>query len=440
MPSRRPLPEPISGSARPIECSCGWMRSTRPILACSSIGPTRCPGRSGFPPTAISRSPAGRSSRNCPACRRARRSSKRRSSRSSRRLTASRRSTRPGRAARSRWPCSDDRATLTLDTTGPGLHKRGYRKLAGRAPLKETLAAAMVLLSFWRPDRPLIDPFCGTGTIPIEAALIGRNLAPGLNREFAAEAWPSLSTALWNEARREARDLARGELPVTILGTDVDDEALGLARYHAQLAGVSHDVQFSRRDFRDLSSKRDYGCVIANPPYGERLGDRAEVESLYEAMPEVLRRLKTWSHYILTSHSDFEQLIGQKADRRRKLYNGRIQCTYFQFHGPRPPPTRAGRVGISRGVFRRSRNGPGVWRSEREVARAGSFVSCSTVETGPTFATLSDPTGHHLLSALRARHSRDPAGGRPLRRLPAHHRIRAARTTVRPPSTPTGST
>ena len=231
----------------------------------------------------------------------------------------------------------DDEATLTLDTTGPGLHKRGYRTLAGKAPLKETLAAAMVILSFWRPDRPLIDPFCGTGTIPIEAALIGRNMAPGVNREFAAEAWPSLAATLWDEARREARDLAKPELPVTILGTDIDDDALSLARYHAQQAGVSHDVQFSHRDFRDLSSKRDYGCMIANPPYGERIGDRDEVRVLYETMPDVLRRLKTWSHYILTSHPDFEQLVGQQADRRRKLYNGRIQCTYFQFHGPRPP-------------------------------------------------------------------------------------------------------
>ncbi|NLE36743.1 MAG: bifunctional 23S rRNA (guanine(2069)-N(7))-methyltransferase RlmK/23S rRNA (guanine(2445)-N(2))-methyltransferase RlmL [Pirellulaceae bacterium] len=229
----------------------------------------------------------------------------------------------------------DNRATLTLDTTGPGLHKRGYRTLVGRAPLKETLAAAMVMLSYWRPDRPLIDPFCGSGTIPIEAALIGRDMAPGLNRTFAAESWPGVPASIWEEARREARDRAKRSLPVTILGTDIDDEALKLARYHASQAGVDHDVQFTHRDFRDLSSKRPYGCVICNPPYGERLDVEGDLRELYRSMPEVLRRLKTWSHYILTSYPDFETLIGQEANRRRKLYNARIQCTYYQFHGPK---------------------------------------------------------------------------------------------------------
>ncbi|HLA84278.1 MAG TPA: bifunctional 23S rRNA (guanine(2069)-N(7))-methyltransferase RlmK/23S rRNA (guanine(2445)-N(2))-methyltransferase RlmL [Thermoguttaceae bacterium] len=230
----------------------------------------------------------------------------------------------------------DDQATLTLDTTGPGLHKRGYRKLVGRAPLKETLAAAMILLSYWRPDRPLIDPFCGAGTIPIEAALIARDMAPGLNREFAAESWPAVPADHWQSARQEARDRVKPAVPVTILGTDTDDDALKLARYHAAQAGVDHDVQFSRRDFHDLTSTRKHGCVICNPPYGQRIGDRDDLRDLYRAMPEVLRRLKTWSHYILTSYPDFEQLIGQQADRRRKLYNGRIQCTYYQFHGPKP--------------------------------------------------------------------------------------------------------
>ncbi|MBN1589585.1 MAG: bifunctional 23S rRNA (guanine(2069)-N(7))-methyltransferase RlmK/23S rRNA (guanine(2445)-N(2))-methyltransferase RlmL [Pirellulales bacterium] len=230
----------------------------------------------------------------------------------------------------------DNRATLTLDTTGAGLHKRGYRKLVGRAPLKETLAAAMVLLSYWRPDRPLVDPFCGTGTIPIEAALIARDMAPGLSRSFAAESWPSLPAEIWETARQEARDRMKPAVPITILGTDTDDEALKLARYHAGEAGVDHDVQFTHRDFLDLTSKRDYGCVICNPPYGERIGEHDDLRELYRAMPEVLRRLKTWSHYILTSYPDFEQLIGQQADRRRKLYNGRIECTYYQFHGPKP--------------------------------------------------------------------------------------------------------
>ncbi|HJT31544.1 MAG TPA: bifunctional 23S rRNA (guanine(2069)-N(7))-methyltransferase RlmK/23S rRNA (guanine(2445)-N(2))-methyltransferase RlmL [Pirellulales bacterium] len=230
----------------------------------------------------------------------------------------------------------DDRATLTLDTSGPSLHKRGYRRLVGEAQLKETMAAALVMLSFWRPDRPLLDPFCGSGTIPIEAALIGRNLAPGLRRGVAAEAWAAISQKLWHEARQEARDLAKPDLPVRIIGTDVDEEALSLARYHAQQAGVAEQIHFQQRDFRDLASSKEYGCLICNPPYGERMGHADELEELYASMPLVLRRLKTWSHYILTAFPDFEKLVGRTADRRRKLYNARIECTYYQFHGPRP--------------------------------------------------------------------------------------------------------
>jgi len=229
-----------------------------------------------------------------------------------------------------------DLVTLTIDTSGVGLHKRGYRTLAGLAPLKETLAAAMVMLSFWRPDKQLIDPFCGTGTIPIEAAMIGRNMAPGLHRQFAAESWPRIPAELWQASREQAERAARPSLPVRIIGYDIDEEALSLARFHARKAGVADDVHFQQHDFADLTSKKDYGCVIGNPPYGRRMGEQEEVKELYRAMPEVLRRLKTWSHYILTSHPHFEDLVGQKADRRRKLFNGRIECTYFQFHGPKP--------------------------------------------------------------------------------------------------------
>jgi 23S rRNA (guanine2445-N2)-methyltransferase / 23S rRNA (guanine2069-N7)-methyltransferase len=234
----------------------------------------------------------------------------------------------------------DDRATLTIDSSGAGLHKRGYRRLVAEAQLKETLAAALVMLSFWKPDRPLIDPFCGSGTIPIEAALIGRHLAPGLNRQFAAESWPVISPRRWEEARAEARDLAKPGLPVKIIGTDADEEVLSLARYHAGQAGVADDIHFQQRDFRDLSSQKQYGCVICNPPYGERMGQEDDLEALYASMPLVLRRLKTWSHYILTAFPDFEALVGRAADRRRKLYNGRIECTYYQFHGPRPDKGR----------------------------------------------------------------------------------------------------
>ena len=233
----------------------------------------------------------------------------------------------------------NDQATLTIDTTGPSLHKRGYRDLSAKAPLKETLAAAMVLLSFWNPDRPLIDPFCGSGTIPIEAALIGRNLAPGRHREFAAQNWPGISQDVWNDAHAEADGEARASLPETLIGTDIDGQVLGLARRHAQQAGVGDNVHFQQRSFDALSSKRKFGCLIANPPYGQRLGEQRELEPLYRSIPAVLRKLPTWSHFILTAYPDFESKIQREADRRRKLYNGRIECTFYQFHGPKPGET-----------------------------------------------------------------------------------------------------
>ena len=231
----------------------------------------------------------------------------------------------------------DDQAQLLIDTSGAGLHKRGYRPLRGDAPLRETLAAGLVLLSFWKPGRPFIDPFCGSGTIPIEAALIGRNLAPGHHRTFAAEAWPRCAAPLWEAARREALALAKEEFEETLIGQDISEEALSQARYHAQLAGVADDIHFQRRDFGELSSKRQYGSLVTNPPYAHKLGTDREVTALYRTMPDVLRRLPTWSHGILTAYRGFEQLVGQDADRRRKLYNSRIECTYYQFHGPRQP-------------------------------------------------------------------------------------------------------
>ena len=234
----------------------------------------------------------------------------------------------------------DDVAMLTLDTTGVGLHKRGYRRLVGEAQLRETLAAALVQLSFWRPGRVLADPFCGTGTIPIEAALIGRNIAPGLSREFAAETWPTLDARNWQLAREEARDLIQPALSERLLGYDIDPEALSLARYHAEQAGVAEDIHWQERPFTELRAKAEYGCIITNPPYGERMGADAEIEQLYQTFPLVLRRLPTWSHYILSARPDLEALVGQQADRRRKLYNGPLECTYYQFHGPRPPRSR----------------------------------------------------------------------------------------------------
>lgn len=230
-----------------------------------------------------------------------------------------------------------DEATLTIDTTGPGLHKRGYRTLSGPAPLKETLAAGLVQLSFWNPDRPLIDPFCGTGTIPIEAALIDGNVAPGLNRTFAAEGWPRLPAKLWDDARCEARDLAEDHPELQLAGYDVDADVLSLARHHARQAGVEASIHFQQQPFADLTTGRKFGCLICNPPYGARMGDRPQAEAIYREMADVFPRLETWSHYILASHPDFEKLVGRRADRRRKLYNGRIECTYYQYHGPRPP-------------------------------------------------------------------------------------------------------
>jgi putative N6-adenine-specific DNA methylase len=230
-----------------------------------------------------------------------------------------------------------DTVTLTIDTSGVGLHKRGYRKLGSQAPLKETLAAAMVLLSRWHPEITLVDPFCGSGTIPIEAALIGMNLAPGLNREFAAEKWPAIPKALWVKARDEAKGLAHHLQPLHIIGSDINGEVLSLARYHARQAGVEEKVFFQKLPVSGLRSKRKYGYVICNPPYGERLGDTAQSEELYREMGTVFKDLDTWSFYILAAHPGFERLFGRKADKKRKLYNGRIQCNYYQFYGPRRP-------------------------------------------------------------------------------------------------------
>ncbi len=237
----------------------------------------------------------------------------------------------------------DDTALLTIDTSGPGLNKRGYRAAAGPAPLKETLAAAMIQLSFWNPDRQLIDPFCGSGTIPIEAAMIGRDIAPGLNRGFAAEHWPAIEQRHWDAERDAARQRIKPELPRRIIGTDIAPEAPSLSRHHAELAGVANDIHFQAKPFAELASGHDYGCIICNPPYGRRFERSPEVDALYRSMPDVFRRLKTWSFYVITSR-DLEKVLGQKADRRRKLYNGQIECTYYQFHGPRPP--KAGAVAV----------------------------------------------------------------------------------------------
>ncbi|CAM3305174.1 MULTISPECIES: class I SAM-dependent RNA methyltransferase [Brevibacillus] len=230
-----------------------------------------------------------------------------------------------------------DIATLTIDTSGPGLHKRGYRGLIGTAPLKETMAAAMILLSRWKPDRVFMDPFCGSGTIPIEAALIGQNIAPGMNREFVSESWPVIPKTVWREARAETHDLARYDQKLEIIGTDVDDEILKIARRNAEEAGVDDQIHFQRMDVRDIRSKRKYGYLICNPPYGERLGEWKQVSRLYGEMGKTFAELDTWSFYIITSDEQFEEHFGRQASKKRKLYNGNIKVDYYQFFGPRPP-------------------------------------------------------------------------------------------------------
>ncbi|OXM84165.1 THUMP domain-containing class I SAM-dependent RNA methyltransferase [Paenibacillus rigui] len=231
----------------------------------------------------------------------------------------------------------NDIATLTLDTTGIGLHKRGYRKLVTEAPLRETMAAAMVLLSRWRPERPLYDPFCGSGTIPIEAAMIGWNLAPGLRRTFAAEAWPIVPETLWADARDEAFDLVRDDVPLEITGSDIDSEAIDVALAAAKAAGLAKELSLQVVPVAKARPRGDYGVVITNPPYGERLGDRDEVERVLRQLGGVTSQLPTWSTFILSPSKQLEHYMGRKADKKRKLFNGRIECNLFQYLGPLPP-------------------------------------------------------------------------------------------------------
>lgn len=231
--------------------------------------------------------------------------------------------------------------TLTIDTSGAGLHKRGYRKLVGCAPIKETLACAMILLSHWNKDRILLDPFCGSGTIPIEAALIGKNIAPGLGREFDAEKWHFVPRNLWDDARDEAYDMIIEENELKIHGSDIDEEAMSIARYHARKAGVEDAIHLQRRPLVDISSRYKYGNIICNPPYGERIGESDYVEDLYREMGKVFKKFDSWSYYVITSNLEFEKFFGRKADKKRKLYNGRLLCNYYQFFGP-PPPKHTG--------------------------------------------------------------------------------------------------
>ncbi|MGM7701617.1 THUMP domain-containing class I SAM-dependent RNA methyltransferase [Pseudalkalibacillus sp. Hm43] len=230
-----------------------------------------------------------------------------------------------------------DIATLTMDTSGEGLHKRGYRYLHNEAPLKETLAAALIQLTNWRADRPFLDPFCGSGTIPIEAAMIAKKIAPGLNREFASENWSWLDKKLWYQAVEEAHDVADFDLPVDIMGCDIDHKMIELSENNTDEAGLKGDITYKQMQMKDFRTKKEYGYVIGNPPYGERLNERDYVEKLYRELGEVFGALDTWSLYILTSHEGFEGLYGKKASKKRKLYNGDLKCHYYQYFGKKPP-------------------------------------------------------------------------------------------------------
>ena len=231
-----------------------------------------------------------------------------------------------------------DTATLTIDTRGTGLHKRGYRYLHNEAPLKETMAAALIMLTNWRPDYPFIDPFCGSGTIPIEAAMIGQNIAPGFDREFVSEKWGWIGEEKWNTAREEVESGANYDQPLHIFGSDIDHKMIDLAQNNAMEAGFGDLIRFKQMQVTDLRTKLDYGVVVGNPPYGERLGEREEVENMYRQMGKTFHEhLETWSIYMLTSHEGFEELYGKKASKKRKLYNGNLKVDYYQFFGPRPP-------------------------------------------------------------------------------------------------------
>ncbi|XMB65908.1 class I SAM-dependent RNA methyltransferase [Mycoplasmatota bacterium zrk1] len=235
-----------------------------------------------------------------------------------------------------------DVATLTIDTSGAGLHKRGYRVSNVSAPIKETLAAALIMLSYWNKDRALYDVFCGSGTIPIEAALIARNIAPGLNRKFASEEWPILDQEIWTLNREEATKAIDRTLNLEIYASDINQENLTAAKNNATQAGVGNDITFFKSDFKSVNFSKDYGIIISNPPYGERLENENiyKVKQMYRDMGKIFNQLETWSKYIITSFEGFENLFEKKADKVRKLYNGKLKVRYYQYYGPRPPKER----------------------------------------------------------------------------------------------------
>ncbi len=231
-----------------------------------------------------------------------------------------------------------DEATVCLDTTGDSLHKRGYRTQAGLAPISETLAAALIMLSPWHKDRILLDPFCGSGTIAIEAAMIAANIAPGMNRSFTAEKWTNfIDRQLWYDVIDEAEEEINYDVDTDIQGYDIDPEVVKIAKENAVRAGVDKLIHFQQRPVKDMSHHGKYGFIITNPPYGERLEERETLPAIYSAFGERFKMLDTWSAYLITSYDETEKYVGRKADKNRKIYNGMIKTFYYQFLGPKPP-------------------------------------------------------------------------------------------------------
>ena len=231
-----------------------------------------------------------------------------------------------------------DEAIIGIDTTGESLHKRGYRKLSSKAPISETLAAALIMLTPWKKDRILVDPFCGSGTFPIEAAMMAANMAPGMNREFLSEKWDNIiKKKVWYDALDEANDLVDLSCETDIQGYDLDPDMVKIARQNAALAGVDGRIHFQQRDVKDLSHNKKYGFLITNPPYGERLEEKSALPQLYKTIGERFAALDDWSAYIITSYEEAEKYMGRKADKNRKIYNGMIKTYYYQFLGKKPP-------------------------------------------------------------------------------------------------------
>ena len=231
-----------------------------------------------------------------------------------------------------------DEVMVALDTSGDSLHKRGYRLQTSKAPITETLAAALIMLTPWRKDRILVDPFCGSGTFPIEAAMLAANIAPGMNRAFTAEAWTNIiPKQLWYDAVEEAQDMVEKDIQVDIQGYDLDGEVVKAARENAKRAGVDHLIHFQQRDVANMSHPKKYGFIITNPPYGERLEEKEALPALYATIGEVYKNLDAWSMYMITSYADAERYVGRKADKNRKIYNGMIKTYFYQFMGPKPP-------------------------------------------------------------------------------------------------------